>query len=148
MRTACERCGSTHYPLTQAGYCYLCLSRFGAATQIVLLTLAYNPALTIEDVQHFLRLENRSMAEWVWNEARMRLEGEAKQEGLALPDRRIHTRNSVIYGTVFIERLEATVGVVKLHDELRPVYMVPGSDWREWATSKREALYLSQQGWE
>jgi hypothetical protein len=142
MRTVCRRCESGVYPLTPVGYCYLCLSRLGMTTQIALLVMAYNPAVTIEDLQQCLRLDSRSTAEWVWNEARTRLEEEVKQEGLVLPDCRIHTRNSVIYRTVYIERMEATVGVVKLNDGLRPVYVVPGTDSRVWATSESDALYL------
>ena len=143
MRTVCRRCESGFYPLTPAGYCYPCLSQFGMPTQIALLVLSYIPALTIEELQQCLRFENRSTVEWVWNEARARLEEEVKQEGLALPDRRIYTSNSVIYRTVYTEGLEATVGVVKLHDGLRPVYAVEGTGCFEWATEKGYALYLS-----
>lgn len=142
MRTMCRRCESTHYPLTPVGYCYLCLSQFGLATQIALLLMAYHPALSVEELQQCLRLDSRETSEWIWNDVRARLEEEVKQEGLALPDCRIHTPNSVIYRTVYTERLEATVGVVKLNDGLRPVYVVLGTDFREWATSESDALYL------
>jgi hypothetical protein len=143
MRTMCRRCESRFYPLTSAGYCYLCLSRFGIATQVALLALAYNPGLTVEELQQALRLESRSTAEWVWNEARIHLEEEVKQEGLALPDCQIHTRKSVIHRTVFIERMESAIGMVKLNDELRPVYVVPGTGSRVWATTQSDALSLS-----
>jgi len=105
--------------------------------------LAYNPALTVEELQQCLRLDSRSTAEWVWNEAHTHLEEEVKQEGLALPDCQIHTRKSVIYRTVFIERMESAVGMAKLNGELRPVYVVAGTGSRVWATSQSDALYLS-----
>ena len=143
MRTVCRRCESGFYPLTPAGYCYPCLSQFEMPTQIALLVLAYNPTLSVEELQQCLRLENRSTADWVWNEARARLEEEVKQEGVVLPDRRIYTAYCVIYRTVYADRLEATVGVVKLHDGLRPVYVVEGTGFFEWATEKEYALYLS-----
>ena len=59
MRTMCRRCESVYYPLTPEGYCYLCLSQFGVATQITMLLLGYNPALTVEELQRCLGLESR-----------------------------------------------------------------------------------------
>lgn len=146
MRTMCRRCESPYYPLTPVGYCYLCLSQFGLTMQIAILLMAYRPALTIEELQQCLRLDSRSTAEWVWNEVHTRLEQEVEQEGLALPDRRIYTQSSVIYRTVYIERLEATVGAAKINEELQPVYEVPGTEGREWSTSERDALSLGNRG--
>lgn len=77
MRTECRRCGSAHYPLTPVGYCYLCLSQFGLATQVAILLLAYNPSLSVEDLERCLRLDNRETAEYVWQMIRLWLEQEA-----------------------------------------------------------------------
>ena len=77
MRTECRRCGGVHYPLTPVGYCYLCLSQFGLATQVAVLLLAYNPALSVEDLERCLRLDNRATAEYVWHMIQHWLEEEA-----------------------------------------------------------------------
>ena len=77
MRTECRRCGSAHYPLTPVGYCYLCLSQFSLATQMAVLLLAANPSLSVEDFQHCLQLDSRATAEYVWQQVRHWLEGEA-----------------------------------------------------------------------
>jgi hypothetical protein len=69
--------GSAHSPLTPVGYCYLCLSQFGLATQVAVLLLAYNPSLSVEDLQHCLRLDSRAAAEYVWQQVRAWLEEEA-----------------------------------------------------------------------
>src|SRR5690242_12250729 len=145
MRLICRKCGSAHYPLTPARYCYLCFSRFGSATQVAMLLLAYNPYLTAEDLDRCLRLENRGTAEYIWHQVRLRLDKEVKSEELLLHDRRVHTQNSVIFATVHLRQLEATVGAVKINDVMQPVYAVPRTDSREWATSEAEALSLGQQ---
>ena len=77
MRTECRRCGSGHYPLTPVGYCYLCLSQFGLATQVAILLVAYNPELAVEDLARCLRLDNRATAEYVWEMIRHWLGEEA-----------------------------------------------------------------------
>jgi len=48
MRTQCRKCRSMHYPLTPVGYCYLCFSRFGSATQVAMLLMAVHPFLPAE----------------------------------------------------------------------------------------------------
>ena len=82
MRTECRRCGSTHYPLTPGGYCYLCFSHFGSATQIAMLLLAYNAALTVEGLRRCLGfgVEEASTAEYLWQMVRLRLEEEARNK--------------------------------------------------------------------
>jgi hypothetical protein len=144
MRTICRRCGSAHYPLTPVGYCYLCFSRFGSATQVAMLLMAYNPYLTIKELQHCLGFDNQATTEMICKPVWALLDEEVKQDGLVLQDRRIHTRNSVIFGTVHLRHLGATVGAVKINEEMRPVYVVPGTNSRDWATSESYARYLAK----
>jgi hypothetical protein len=144
MRTICRRCGSAAYPLTPVGYCYLCFSRFGSTTQIAMLLMAYNPYLSIEELQHCLGFDTRATTEMICNPVRALLDEEIKQDGLVLQDRRIHTRKRVICATVHLRHLGATVGAVKINEEMRPVYVVPGTNSRQWATSESHALHLGK----
>lgn len=73
METSCFKCGSENYPLTPVGYCYLCLSQYGLATQIAVLLLAHNPALSVGDFKKCLRIESRETAEYVWRTVRRSL---------------------------------------------------------------------------
>src|SRR5258708_35126066 len=50
----CRMCGQVGVALAPFRYCYLCLSRFGASTQVTMLMLAYNPTLPEEVVQRVL----------------------------------------------------------------------------------------------
>jgi hypothetical protein len=59
---SCRKCGSTRSPLTLCGYCYRCLSTFGAATQVALLALAFNPKLSAAELKQFLGIESVSLA--------------------------------------------------------------------------------------
>jgi hypothetical protein len=144
MRTICRRCSSARYPLTPVGYCYLCFSRFGSTTQIAMLLLAYNPSLSMEALQHCLGFDNRATTEMICQPVRALLDEELKQGGLVLPDRRIHMRKRVIFATVHLRHLGATVGAVKINEEMRPVYVVPGTNSRDWATSESYALRLGK----
>jgi hypothetical protein len=142
MRTICRRCGSASYPLTPVGYCYLCFSRFGSATQVAMLLLAYNPYLTLQELQHCLGFDTQATTEMICQPIRVLLDEEVKQDGLVLPDRRIHTRKRVIDATVHLRHLGAMVGAVKINEEMRPVYVVPGTHSRDWATSESLVLRL------
>ena len=140
---SCRKCGSTRTPLASCGYCYLCLSTFGAGTQVALLALAFNPTLTAAELKHLLGIESASLAQMLWDGVRALLAEQPFENSLELEDRRIHTRNSVIFGTVYLQRPRASVGEVQLHDGRTPVYLVQGTDFFEWATDKSHALYLS-----
>lgn len=58
-------------------------------------------------------------------------------------DCRIHTRNSVIFRTVYVDREEKERGTVLINGEKVQVFVVGGTDGREWATSQSDALYLA-----
>ena len=107
-----------------------------------MLLMAYNPYLTIQELQHCLGFDDQATTEMICKPVRALLDEEVKQDGLVLQDRRIHTRNSVIFGTVHLRHLGATVGAVELYGKMRPVYVVPGTNSREWATSESDALHL------
>ena len=80
MRTQCRKCGSPGYPLTAVGYCYPCFSRFGSATQVAMLLLAYNPSLTVDMLRRCLGWgqESQGLAGYIWHQVRIRLEEEAR----------------------------------------------------------------------
>jgi len=60
-----------------------------------------------------------------------------------LEDCRIHTRNSVIFRTVYGDQDDEEVGTVLINGERVRVFEVEGTDGREWATSQSDALYLA-----
>jgi hypothetical protein len=76
MRTVCRTCRRADVPLTPVGYCYLCFSRFGSATQVAMFLLAYNPYLTIEDLQRCLGFESRALTEMICDPVRTLLDEE------------------------------------------------------------------------
>ena len=140
---SCRKCGATtRLPLAPCGYCYQCLSRFGAGTQVALLALAFNPSLTAVELKRLLGIESASLAQMLWDGVQALLAEQPFENSLELEDRRIHTRNSVIFRTVYLSRPRASVGEVQLHDGRVPVYLVEGTDFFEWATDKHDALYL------
>ena len=76
MRTRCRKCRSRRYPLTPVGYCYLCFSRFGSATQVAMLLMAYNPYLSMEDLQHCLGFDTRGSTVMICQPVRSLLDDE------------------------------------------------------------------------
>ena len=62
-----------------------------------------------------------------------------------LDECRIHTRNSVIFRTVYVDREDEDeeVGTVLLNGERVRVFVVKNTNGREWATSRSDALYLA-----
>src|SRR6266704_2218096 len=60
-----------------------------------------------------------------------------------LDDCRIHTRNSVIFRTVYLDRDEEEVGTVLINGGRVRVFVVKNTNGREWATSLSDALYLA-----
>src|SRR6266702_7468461 len=58
-------------------------------------------------------------------------------------DCRIHTRNSVIFRTVYVDQEDEEVGTVLINGERVRVFAVKNTDSREWATSLSNALYLA-----
>ena len=58
-------------------------------------------------------------------------------------DCRIHTRNSVIFRTVYVDQEDEEVGTVLLNGEQVRVFVVKNTNGREWATSLRDASYLA-----
>jgi len=61
----------------------------------------------------------------------------------AVDDCRIHTRNSVIFRTVYVDQEDEEVGTVLINGERVWVFVVKNADGREWATSLSDALYLA-----
>ena len=61
----------------------------------------------------------------------------------ALDDCRIHTRDSVIFRTVYVDQEDEEVGTVLINWERVRVFVVKNTDGREWATSHSDALYLA-----
>ena len=61
----------------------------------------------------------------------------------ALDDCRIHTRNSVIFRTVYVDREDEEVGTVLINGERVRVFVVKNTNGREWATSRSDASYLA-----
>ncbi len=100
---ACRMCGQVGVALAPFRYGYLCLSRFGASTQVTMLMLAYNPTLPEEVVQ----------------------------------------RNSLICRTVYPDPQDETVGTVLLARGKVPVFVVEGTQSKNWATSLSDARYLA-----
>src|SRR5437868_4345076 len=64
----------------------------------------------------------------------------------ALEDCRIHTRTSVIFRTVYLDQEDEKQGTVLINGERVRVFVVEGTDGREWATSQSDALYLAARG--
>ncbi len=60
-----------------------------------------------------------------------------------LDDCRIHTRNSVIFRTVYVDQEDEEVGTVLINSERVRVFVVKNTDSCEWATSQSDALYLA-----
>jgi len=61
----------------------------------------------------------------------------------AFDDCRIHTRNSVIFRTVYVDRDDESVGTVLINGERVRVFVVEQTDGREWATTQSDASYLA-----
>ena len=80
MRTHCRKCSRADVPLTPVGYCYLCFSRFGSASQVAMLLMAYNPSLSVDLLQQCLGWgqEDQALARYIWHQVRIRLEEEAR----------------------------------------------------------------------
>ncbi len=113
-------CDQVGVALAPYRYCYLCFGRFGSATQVTLLMLAYHPTLPEEVVRRVLGRHcddvavsdiYRTVQALVEEEA---ARSQAEQWVTALPECCIHTRNAVIYRTVYLGQQGETVGTVLL----------------------------------
>jgi len=58
-------------------------------------------------------------------------------------DCRIHTHNSVIFRTVYLDQEDESVGVGLINGERVRVFVVKNTNGREWATSLSDASYLA-----
>jgi len=151
----CRMCGQVGVALAPFRYCYLCLSRFGASTQVTMLMLAYNPTLPEEVVQRVLgRHCSEAVVSSIYQsvqalveEERARSEEAARSQAgqwvRALPDCCIHTPNSLICRTVYPDPQDETVGTVLLARGKVPVFVVEGTQSKHWATSLSDARYLA-----
>jgi hypothetical protein len=117
---ACRMCGQVGVALAPYRYCYLCFGRFGTSTQVTMLMLAYNPTLPEEVVRRVLgRQCSEAVVSSIYQSVQALVEEEvarsqAEQWVTALPECCIHTRNSVIYRTVYLGQQDEQVGSVLL----------------------------------
>ena len=142
-------CGEVGVALAPFRYCYLCFARFGTSTQVAMLMLAYNPTLPEEVVRRVLgRQCSEAVVSSIYQSVQALVEEEGarsqtEQWATALPECCIHTRNSVIYRTVYLGQQGETVGFVLLARGQVPVYVVEGTQRKHWATSLSDARYLA-----
>ena len=100
--------------------------------------------LLVEEMGEALTEEQRQLLEEIITlHESLRSSSPVPRGRAALDDCRIHTRNSVIFRTVYLDRDEEVVGTVLINGERVQVFVVKNTDGREWATSLSDASYLA-----